>query len=1019
MSTKTGNSTQERLRILGDDEVEQIYGQPHFTPDEQAEYFALLSFERDVMEKQLHSIKSRAFFILQLGYFRARRLFFPLSANRVRKDIQYVIDRYFPGQIISDGNISKVTRLKHQHLILSLFGFRTCDQNERSILVGKALQAARVSSKPIYICRELIHHLHQNCIVIPGYRFLQATISQALVAEQKRLEEVILSQLSISDQTLLDLLLADATGLYEITQLKHEPRNFQLNEMKREIQRGEQLKPLYQLIQRLLPALEISRESVKYYASLVTYYSVYKLKRMSRYQSYLYLLCFAYHRTQSLQDNLINALIHHVRRYNDAARESAKEKVYTHHQESQHDLVKAGKVLRLFTDDNIHADTLFSEVRDKAFSIIGRQKLEGVAKQISSQSRIDETAFKWEHIDQSAAQFKRHIRPILMSVDFDSTAKSADPRMDAISFLKQAFQKGRAIGQYAEKRIPTTGIQQSLRAYLYSQKAEHPKALLVDRYEFWVYRQVRNALEAGDIFCRNSIRYRSFEDDLIDSQAMQNKDLLIEEAGLNILKLPIKEHLTDLQEQLETRIQKVNRRISSGENEYLKLKGTGSKRWVLQYPRGSEPVNHAFFDGLSQVSIESVLHFANRHSSFLSVFEHVLGRHTQKPAESKSLIACLIAWGTNLGIGRMAHVSDLSFNQLSTVSENFVRLETLDAANEIVSNHIAKLSIFRHYNIENVLHSSSDGQKFETTRETINARHSPKYFGLKKGIVSYSLVTNHVPVNAEVIGAHDHESHYVFDLLHNNTTDIQSEIHSTDTHGANQVNFAILHLFGYQFAPRYRDIYSVVSKTLHGFKKPSQYDGLLIKPSKKINPNLVIDEWENIQRIILSLAQKTTTQSIIIRKLGSYARKNKTKRALWEYDNIIRSLYLLDFVDSLQLRRNVQLALNRGESYHKLRRAVSYANFGRLRFKKEKEQQLWNECSRLISNCIIYYNASILSSWLEYLESIGDSDGVYALSRISPIAWQHINFFGRYLFEEGPEVIDIDQIIADLINIIA
>jgi len=50
------------------------------------------------------------------------------------------------------------------------------------------------------------------------------------------------------------------------------------------------------------------------------------------------------------------------------------------------------------------------------------------------------------------------------------------------------------------------------------------------------------------------------------------------------------------------------------------------------------------------------------------------------------------------------------------------------------------------------------------------------------------------------------ESHYVFDVLYSNTTDIQLTTHSTDTHGANQVNFAILSLFGYQFAPRYKDI---------------------------------------------------------------------------------------------------------------------------------------------------------------------------------------------------------------------
>jgi TnpA family transposase len=41
-----------------------------------------------------------------------------------------------------------------------------------------------------------------------------------------------------------------------------------------------------------------------------------------------------------------------------------------------------------------------------------------------------------------------------------------------------------------------------------------------------------------------------------------------------------------------------------------------------------------------------------------------------------------------------------------------------------------------------------------------------------------------------------------------------------------------------------------------------------------------MEEWENIQRIMLSLALKTTTQSIIVRKLSAYARKNKTKSAL-------------------------------------------------------------------------------------------------------------------------------------------
>lgn len=93
----------------------------------------------------------------------------------------------------------------------------------------------------------------------------------------------------------------------------------------------------------------------------------------------------------------------------------------------------------------------------------------------------------------------------------------------------------------------------------------------------------------------------------------------------------------------------------------------------------------------------------------------------------------------------------------------------------------------------------------------------------------------------------------------------------------------------------------------------------------------------------------STTQSIIIGELSSYARINRTKKALWEQDNIYRSSYLLTYVDSVMVRRNVQRALKWGESYHELRRAVAYAYSGRLRVKTDLGQNTWSECSRLLA----------------------------------------------------------------------
>jgi len=583
--------------------------------------------------------------------------------------------------------------------------------------------------------------------------------------------------------------------------------------------------------------------------------------------------------------------------------------------------------------------------------------------------------------------------------------------------LKNAFVKSKPLSQYPANKIPADFLSGNTVNYLYAGDKDRQKQLIPDRYEFYICRLLRDRLEAGDIYCRDSIRFRSFEDDLIDDETWLNhKDELIERAELPILKLPVEEHLAGLEKELEGRINKVNKRIEDGKNEYVKIKEKRGKRgWSLKYPGDNDEINHPVFDSLKQVGIGSVLDFVNQRCRFMDAFEHVLDRYVKTHIDERAIFASLLAWGTNTGLGRMGQISDIDYNLLAATSDNFIRLETLRGANDMVTNAIAEQPIFHEYDIDNVVHSSSDGQKFETSLPTINARHSPKYFGLKKGVVAYTLVANHIPVNARIIGANEHESHYVFDILFNNTSKIQPDIHSTDTHGSNAVNFAILDMFGYQFAPRYKDIAGTVSTSLYGFKHPSHYDGIL-RPVRKLRKDLIIDDWDGIARIMVSLALKSTAQSIITGKLSAYARKNKTRTALWEYDNIIRSLYLLRFIDEPPLRRNIQLALNRGESYHKLRKAVAFANFGKLRFKTEFEQEIWQECSRLITNCIIFYNARILSTLLAHKQKIGDQEGIALLKRVSLVAWQHINLHGRYEFTKAQDVIDMQEIILKLVK---
>ena len=188
---------------------------------------------------------------------------------------------------------------------------------------------------------------------------------------------------------------------------------------------------------------------------------------------------------------------------------------------------------------------------------------------------------------------------------------------------------------------------------------------------------------------------------------------------------------------------------------------------------------------------------------------------------------------------------------------------------------------------------------------------------------------------------------------------------------------------------------------VHGFKLLHKYDDMMLKPKQRIDKELLRDEWDNIQRIIASLLLGESSQHLIVSKLSSYRQKNKTKEALWQYDKILMSLYLLNFIDDEQLRINVRRALNRGEAYHQLRRAIANVHGRKFRGSSEREVQLWNECARLMTNCIIYYNAMILNDVLQKLENEGDTKLIDQLKYISPAAWQHINLYGYYTFEKA------------------
>lgn len=1005
------SNNSRRLAILSAKEVDDLYGLPHFTENERHLYFGLSTVEREVVAK-VRTVSVAVHLTLQLGYFKAKRQFFSYQQDAVMEDLDYILKQNFPRQRLASLKLPfRHTRIEQQQIILQLFNYRLCDRDGKVELESKARRVAMLSIQPVYIFRELSQHLAGERVVAPSYRFLQEMIGRVVTGEGTRITKLLTKAITPTIENQLKNLLEAEEGVYRISLLKQEPKDFSYKELRREVDRRKYFQPLHEFAQTFLATTGISNESGKYYAGLVKFYTAYKLRRMSLATVRLYLLCFAYHRFRQINDNLIEAFIHLVNQYEKQAKLGAEQAMQRALTEAANHLQAAGQILNLFIDESITDELPFSVVKAKAFSILDPTSFPLVSDYMRN-IKFDKTGFEWSAYSKLSATFKRNLRQLFADLTFASRVENA-PLLAGVVFLQTLLQQGKSPRQTDPGTFPVEVIPKSLQSYLFTTATtdSKEKILEIDRYEFLIYRLLRNALTSGDVFVRDSNEFRCFEDDLIGDERWRHKNELLEEIGVPILIAPIQETLRAFSEALETKFKVVNQRITDGLNQHIKLSGTAEKSsWKLIYPSAEEPVNSAFYSQLPGIGIADLLWFFAANTGFLSAFTHVLDRYVKQEPNTSEILACIVGMGINMGLGKMAEVSGLSHSSMMTTARNYLRLETLHAANDAITNAIATLSVFHLYDIQDVIHSSSDGQRMETQFDTINARYSPKYFGLHKGVSSYTLVANHVPINAKIIGTHEHESHYVFDLLHNNTSEIKPKRHSTDTHGTNQVNFWILHAFGYHFAPRYRDLHKKMD-ALVGAKHPNEYSDFLIKPVRKIYRELIEQEWPNIQRIMASLAQKDVTQATIVRKLASYERQNQTKKALWELENICRTLYILDFIDDVTLRQTVQKALNRGEAYHRFRRAVAYVNGGKFRVKTEDEQQIWNECSRLISNAVIYYNTLLLSRVYEQKQAHDDQAALAIIKDISPVAWQHINLFGTFEFSPSTSKVDIDALV--------
>ena len=201
----------------------------------------------------------------------------------------------------------------------------------------------------------------------------------------------------------------------------------------------------------------------------------------------------------------------------------------------------------------------------------------------------------------------------------------------------------------------------------------------------------------------------------------------------------------------------------------------------------------------------------------------------------------------------------------------------------------------------------------------------------------------------------------------------------------------------FSFAPRIKGIGSQILYILR--PKGRADESWCIKPDKTSNDALIRENWDDLLRLVATIKLKENTASDIFRRLNSYSRQHALYQTLKSVGQIVKSLFILHYVEDLDLRRAIERQLNKVELANRFTRAVG--NPREVTQAEKEEQEIGEACNQLIKNCIVCWNYLYLA---RQIEKAGDEEAREGPRSVivahSPMSWAHVDMLGEYDFSD-------------------
>lgn len=594
-------------------------------------------------------------------------------------------------------------------------------------------------------------------------------------------------------------------------------------------------------------------------------------------------------------------------------------------------------------------------------------------------------------ITEKFSTLRKYSPRLLSALQLRATAVAL-PLSDALDTIREMYRK------QLRKVLPSAPLDFIPESW--GKRVIIPTGIDRQYYEICAMNELKGALRAGDIWVRGSRRYKNFDDYLIPTHDFEK---LLNHNQLNIpFETDCGAYLKSRMLLLASCLEEVNAMAVTGDPPDVEISDKGVKITPLDncVPATISPLADLIYSMLPHLKITEILDEVERWTAFTRHFTHLKNPLT-RPEDNRLLLTTILADGINLGLTKMAEsCPGTTRSSLENMQAWYIRDETYSAAlAELVNAQKARPLAALWWDGST---SFSDGQNFRVGSHGRYAGQVNLKYGQEPGVQFYTHISDqYSPFYTKVISRVRDSTHVLDGLLYHES-DLEITEHYTDTAGFTEHVFALMHLLGFAFAPRIRDLHD---KRLFIQGKAGKYSALQsIISTTPLNIKEIKTHWHEILRLATSIKQGTVTASLMLKKLASYPKQNGLAKALREIGRIERTLFMLDWFRDPALRRRIQSGLNKGEARNALGRAVFMHRLGEIRDRGLENQSYRASGLTLITAAITLWNTVYIENVINLLKRKGFQLNEQLLAHLSPLGWEHINLTGDYIWRNNKKL---------------